>query len=67
MIKKVKAFSQKRKGAPVFQMYYDLHKLVRKSSVVSEVSSWIFRATPSSSSPPPSPPPCLFPSRPCLP
>lgn len=46
VIKKVKALSQKRKGAPVFQMYFDIFKLVKKSSVVSEVSSWIFKATP---------------------
>lgn len=46
IIKKVKAFTQKRKGAPLLQMYFDLYKLLRKTSVVSEVSSWIFKATP---------------------
>lgn len=46
VIKKVKALSQKRKGAPVFQLYFDLLKLFKKSSVVSETSSWIFRVTP---------------------
>ena len=46
IIKKIKAFSQKRKGAPVFQMYFDLWKLSKKNSVVSDVSSWIFKATP---------------------
>lgn len=46
IIKKIKAFSQKRKGAPIFQMYFDLYKLSRKSSVVSDVSSWIFKVTP---------------------
>ncbi|HZK18550.1 MAG TPA: NADH-quinone oxidoreductase subunit H [Clostridia bacterium] len=46
VIKKVKAFSEKRWGAPVLQMYYDLYKLFRKGTVVSDVSSWIFRATP---------------------
>jgi formate hydrogenlyase subunit 4 len=46
VIGKIKALSQKRTGAPVLQMYYDLHKLMRKSAVVSDVSSWIFRATP---------------------
>lgn len=46
IIKKVKAFTQKRKGAPVFQLYYDLYKLLRKGIVVSDVSSWIFKATP---------------------
>ena len=46
VIKKIKAFSQKRKGAPILQNYYDLLKLVRKESVVSETSSWIYKATP---------------------
>ena len=46
IIKKVKAFTQKRKGTPLLQMYFDLYKLLRKTSVVSEVSSWIFKATP---------------------
>lgn len=46
VIKKVKALSQKRKGAPVLQMYYDLSKLIKKESVVSETSSWVYKATP---------------------
>ncbi|MBC3804023.1 formate hydrogenlyase [Acetobacterium fimetarium] len=46
IIKKIKALSQKRTGAPVLQMYYDLFKLFKKTSVVSDVSSWIFRVTP---------------------
>lgn len=46
VIKKIKALSQKRKGAPILQMYYDLYKLIKKESVVSETSSWIYRATP---------------------
>lgn len=46
IIKKVKAFIQKRNGAPIFQMYFDVHKLFRKSVVVSENSSWIFKITP---------------------
>jgi formate hydrogenlyase subunit 4 len=46
IINKIKALTQKRKGAPIFQMYFDLFKLLRKTSVVSDVSSWIFRATP---------------------
>ncbi|MEL7654880.1 MAG: NADH-quinone oxidoreductase subunit H [Bacillota bacterium] len=46
IIKKVKALSQKRKGAPVLQMYYDLLKLIEKESVVSETSSWIYKVTP---------------------
>lgn len=46
VIGKIKALTQKRTGAPVLQMYFDLHKLMRKAAVVSDVSSWIFRATP---------------------
>lgn len=46
VIKKVKAFTQKRKGAPLLQLYFDLFKLMKKTSVVSETSSWIFKATP---------------------
>lgn len=46
IIRKIKAFTQKRRGAPLLQMYFDIYKLMKKSSVVSEASSWIFRATP---------------------
>lgn len=46
LIKKIKAFSQKRQGAPVLQMYYDLYKLMKKETVVSETASWIYKATP---------------------
>ncbi len=46
IIKKIKALSQKRKGPPLFQMYYDLYKLTQKDTVVSETASWIFKATP---------------------
>jgi formate hydrogenlyase subunit 4 len=46
IIKKIKALSQKRKGAPVLQLYYDIFKLLRKSTVVSDSASWIFKAAP---------------------
>lgn len=46
IIKKIKAFSQKRRGAPVLQLYYDLFKLFRKTTVVSDTASWIFKAAP---------------------
>lgn len=46
VIRKVKACTQKRKGVPVLQMYFDLFKLCKKTSVVSDVSSWIFKITP---------------------
>ncbi len=46
IMRKVKARTQKRIGASVFQPYYDLSKLWRKDEVVSDYSSWIFRSTP---------------------
>lgn len=46
VIKKIKALSQKRKGAPVLQLYFDLFKLLKKNTVVSDTSSWVFRAAP---------------------
>ncbi|VVB96889.1 F(420)H(2) dehydrogenase subunit H [uncultured archaeon] len=46
MIKKIKAFFQIRKGPSIFQPYYDIAKLMRKDSVVSENVSWIFHAAP---------------------
>ncbi len=46
IIMKVKAFTQKRQGPPLLQMYYDLYKLMNKTAFVSETTSWIFRATP---------------------
>jgi formate hydrogenlyase subunit 4 len=46
VIKKVKALTQKRKGAPVLQQYYDLWKLLKKNSVVSDTASWIYKAAP---------------------
>jgi len=46
IIKKVKALTQKRKGAPLLQMYFDLFKMFKKTVVVSDVSSWILKVTP---------------------
>ena len=46
VIQKIKALSQKRRGAPLLQQYRDLFKLLKKSSVVSETASWIFKAAP---------------------
>jgi formate hydrogenlyase subunit 4 len=46
LIRKVKALVQKRKGAPVKQLYRDLWKLLHKSSVVSDATSWVLRAAP---------------------
>jgi len=46
VIKKVKAFSQKRKGPPLAQLYYDLSKLLKKDCVISDTASWVFTAAP---------------------
>jgi formate hydrogenlyase subunit 4 len=46
IIKKVKALTQHRKGAPLLQTYYDLHKLFRRSATVSGTASWVYRAAP---------------------
>lgn len=46
IIKKIKALSQKRKGPPLLQLYYDIFKLLKKDTVVSETSSWIFKVAP---------------------
>ncbi|KCZ70700.1 formate hydrogenlyase subunit 4 [Candidatus Methanoperedens nitroreducens] len=46
IIKKIKAFFQIRKGPSIFQPYYDIAKLLRKESVVSENVSWVFHAAP---------------------
>jgi len=45
-INKIEARLQNRRGASIFQPYYNLIKLLRKDVVVSETASWIFRATP---------------------
>lgn len=46
IMKKVKAKTQKRVGASIFQPYYDIVKLIKKDETVSEQSSWIFRINP---------------------
>jgi len=46
VMRKVKARTQKRVGASVLQPYYDLSKLLKKSEVVSDQSSWVFRSAP---------------------
>jgi len=46
VIGKTKAAFAGRVGAPYFQPYYDLIKLVRKGTVFSETTSWVFRAGP---------------------
>jgi formate hydrogenlyase subunit 4 len=46
VIKKLKANMQGRKGPGVLQAYYDLMRLFKKDMVVSNVTSWVFKATP---------------------
>src|SRR3990172_634654 len=46
VIRKAKARLQGRRGAGVWQPYRDLRKLLRKETVISENTSWIFRLTP---------------------
>jgi formate hydrogenlyase subunit 4 len=46
IINKTKAAVAGRKGPPVLQPYYDIAKLLRKGSVFSTTTTWIFRASP---------------------
>lgn len=46
IMKKVKAKTQKRVGASIFQPYYDIIKIIKKDETISEQSSWIFRINP---------------------
>ncbi len=46
IIKKLKANMQGRVGPGILQPYYDLIRLLKKDMVVSDVTSWVFKATP---------------------
>ena len=46
VIGKVKAFFAGRRGPPLLQAYRDIAKLLRKLSVFSETTTWVFRAGP---------------------
>jgi formate hydrogenlyase subunit 4 len=46
VIRKVKARLQGRRGAAVWQPYWNIRKLLVKEVVISENTSWIFRLTP---------------------
>jgi len=46
VIGKTKAAFAGRVGAPFLQPYYDLSRLMRKGTVFSETTTWIFRAGP---------------------
>lgn len=47
IIRKTKARFQNRIGAPIFQPFYDLAKLLKKDETISNHVSWIFRSAPS--------------------
>jgi formate hydrogenlyase subunit 4 len=42
----LKARLQTRRGPTVFQLYRDLHKLLRKQMVIPDTASWLFAVTP---------------------
>jgi formate hydrogenlyase subunit 4 len=46
IITKTKAMFAGRVGPPILQPYYDLAKLLRKDSVFSQTTTWVFRAGP---------------------
>jgi formate hydrogenlyase subunit 4 len=46
VIAKTKAWFAGRVGPPVLQPYYDLIKLLRKRTVFSRTTTWVFRASP---------------------
>jgi formate hydrogenlyase subunit 4 len=46
VINRTKAIFAGRSGAPLLQPYYDLFRLLRKGSVFSRTTTWIFRAGP---------------------
>jgi formate hydrogenlyase subunit 4 len=46
VINKTKAWFAGRVGPPVLQLYYDLLRLMRKSMVFSNTTTWVFRAGP---------------------
>ncbi len=46
IINRVKAKMGGRQGRPLLQLYYDLNRLVRKSPVYPQISSWVFMAGP---------------------
>ena len=45
-INKTKAFFAGRKGVSIFQLYFDIFKLLKKEHIYSSSSTWILRAAP---------------------
>jgi len=46
IINRTKALFAGRQGPSLFQLYYDLWKLLRKGAVYSKTMTWVFRAGP---------------------
>ena len=46
IIKKTKAFWAGRKGVSIFQPFWDFARLMKKDSIYSETTSWIFKFNP---------------------
>ncbi len=46
IIQRVKALSAGRTGPPLLQAYFDLAKLLRKGTVYSRTTTWVFRSGP---------------------
>jgi len=46
LVNKTKAWFAGRVGPPILQTYFDLAKLVRKGLVISNTTTWVFRAGP---------------------
>ncbi len=46
VVNRVKAVFAGRRGQPLLQLYFDLHKLFRKVPVYSATATWVFRAGP---------------------
>ncbi|HEY3418108.1 MAG TPA: NADH-quinone oxidoreductase subunit H [Armatimonadota bacterium] len=46
VIRKAKALMQNRLGAPIWQPFYDIAKLLRKTETISESASWVFTLAP---------------------
>ena len=46
VVNRVKALFAGRKGPPLLQLYFDLAKLLRKGTVQSRTTTWVFRAGP---------------------
>ncbi len=46
VVTRLKEILQSKRGPSIFQPYRDLRKLLHKDEIVSEESSWIFRAAP---------------------